>query len=382
MGAYSETNGLAAARVAAHQQRALLLAGKDPKTERQKAQAARQAETRGAVTFKQVAKDFLADPVNRATLDRRAKKAKAKAGKAGGSVHQWEQTLSEYVHPKIGAKRIGDVNRRDVLDVLEPIWHTKSVTASRIRGRIERILDWAAIRELRSGENPARLRLLGLPSLRALKRDSHFAAIPPEQFAAFMKALRAREGLSPRALEFGCLTMARPGEVLSMRWNEVDPTTKTWTIPAEKMKAGVAHRVPLSPAAFALLKKLPTFAGFDSKALVFSLGAKEMSENTLGAVIKRMHAAEVAAGRRGWIDPTQHTADGTPKVATAHGTMRSTTSDLLGSVAGGSWPSDLLDRVLSHVEKSKSKKAYQRSDKLAERRPVMARLAELAAGKK
>src|SRR5262249_47698110 len=144
---------------------------------------------------------------------------------------------------------------------IEPLWATKPETASRLRGRIEAVLDWAKARDFRAGENPARWR--GhldklLPARSKVRRVKHHPALPYSELPAFMADLRRRDGISARALEFLVLTAARTGEVIGARWSEVNLADATWTVPATRMKAGREHRVPLSPRALAILEDMPT----------------------------------------------------------------------------------------------------------------------------
>lgn len=383
LGAYGDTLDLRAARILAHQQRAVLLSGVDPKEERQKATAARLIESRGAVTFRKVAQDFIADQTKHRRWKKRAKNV------TKGSAHQWTQSLSDYAFPKIGALRIGDVTRAHVLDVLEPIWTKVPVVAKRVQERIEEILGWATVKDLRTGENPARWKgYLDkiLPSTHKIRNGSKFPRVSVNRFAAFMRHLRTCEGVSPRALEWSVLTMSRPGETLLMRRKDIDLKAKVWTIPAGKhtegLKTAEARRVPLSGAALAVLKKVPGFDKLAPGALVFEgQGGEPMSENTLKAVIVRMHEAEVKAGREGYTDPDQlHKETGEPRIATAHGTSRSTTRDILTERAHfEDW---LLEKCLGHTEDNKTRGSYQRGDVLVKQREVMEKLAAFANGRK
>lgn len=182
---------------------------------------------------------------------------------------QWRSTLAQYAAPVLGALPVSEIERRHVLAVLtQPVgdttlWLAKNETASRLRGRIERVLDWAAASGYRSGANPATWRghldaLLPAPG--KIQKTEHHRALPYADIPAFMAALRKREGTAARALEFAILTAARSGEVRETTWTEIDVGAGTWTIPADRMKAGREHRVPLSSAAMALLKKLPRLA--------------------------------------------------------------------------------------------------------------------------
>src|SRR5690606_20232299 len=186
-----------------------------------------------------------------------------------------------------------------VVDLLEPIWTTKTETASRVRGRIESVLAWATAAQLRTGDNPARWKgnldqLLAKPT--KIRKVKHHAAMPVDAMPAFMTALRDRDGMSARALEFLALTAARSGEVRGARWSEIDLDGALWTVPAERMKAGKEHRVPLSAPAVKLLRALPRMAGTD---LVFPAPrGGELSDMALSAVMRRMKVDAVPHGLR------------------------------------------------------------------------------------
>jgi integrase len=235
----------------------------------------------------------------------------------------------------------------DVLAVLKPIWTTKSETASRVRGRIEKVLDAAKAKGFREGENPARWRghldhLLPRPSKLA---RGHHAAMPYEDVPAFIAQLREREASSALALELCTLTAARSGEILGMRWSEVDLNRKIWTVPANRMKAGREHRVPLSPRAIVILRQLEKLK---TGEFVFPGQArnKPLSNMAMEMVLRRMK-----------IDD-----------ATVHG-FRSSFRDWAGNVS--SFPRELIETALAHVIGDKAEQAYRRSDALEKRRKLM-----------
>jgi integrase len=236
----THTITLAAARERARACREMLLDGRDPIVERQE----RKAAGAKVVTFAEAVERYVAS--NRA---------------AWGAEHakDWNGSVATYVLPVLGAVPVHAVDTALVLKVLEPVWQVKTVTATRVRGRIESILDWAKARGYRTGENPARWdghldQILPAPTKVATVK--HHAALPYADVGAFMSKLRARAGVAARTLEFVVLTAARLGEALGAEWDEVDLRTGTWTIPGNRMKGGREHRVPLSPAAAALLKQM------------------------------------------------------------------------------------------------------------------------------
>jgi integrase len=259
---------------------------------------------------------------------------------------QWKSTLESYAAP-LRAKPVDTIGTDDVLAVLKPIWTTKAETASRVRGRIEKVLDAAKAKGFRDGGNPARWRghldhLLPRPSKLA---RGHHAAMPYEDVAAFIAKLRKREATSALALELCILTAARSGEILGMRWSEIDLDKKVWTVPADRMKAGREHRVPLSPRAIAILRQLE-----EPKAgeFVFPGQArkKPLSNMAMEMVLRRMKIEE----------------------ATVHG-FRSSFRDWAGNVS--SFPREIVETALAHVIGDKAEQAYRRSDALEKRCKLM-----------
>jgi integrase len=259
---------------------------------------------------------------------------------------QWKSTLDTYGAP-LRAKPVDTIATDDVLAVLKPIWMIKAETASRVRGRIEKVLDAAKARGFRSGENPARWRghldhLLSRPS--KLSRGHH-AAMPYEEVANFIAKLQTREATAALALEVCILTAARSGEILGMRWSEVDLKQKIWTVPATRMKAGREHRVPLSSRATAILQQLEKMKIND---FVFPGQArgKPLSNMALEMMLRRMKVND----------------------ATVHG-FRSSFRDWAGNVSN--FPRELIETALAHVIGDKAEQAYRRSDALEKRRKLM-----------
>jgi integrase len=233
------------ARALAHEARRLVKSGIDPVDARkvQKRQQAVQAAT--TLSFAECARQLIRshEPGWRNPKHRQ----------------QWHNTLETYAFPIFGDLPVDSIETGLVLQAIEPIWTTKTETASRLRGRVEAVLDWAKARGYRSGENPARWRghLANLlPKKEKVRRVKHHAALPYEDVGAFMKALREQDGVAARGLEFLILTAARPGEVVGARWEEIDLDKAVWSIAAERMKSGSEHRVPLSPSAVAVLQRM------------------------------------------------------------------------------------------------------------------------------
>jgi integrase len=259
---------------------------------------------------------------------------------------QWVRTINTYANPVIGELPVATVDTSLVLRVLEPIWKTKTETATRLRSRLERVLAWATVRELRTGDNPARWhnhldQLLAAPS--KAKRVVHHPALSYAEVPAFLIDLRSLEGVASRALEFTILTAARTGEVIGARWREFDLDAKLWIIPKERMKAGKEHRVPLSPPVMALLKRLPEVGDF-----VFP-GQKEktpLSNMSMLTLLKRMERQDI----------------------TVHG-FRSSFRDW--AAESTNYPREVCELALAHGIEDKVEEAYRRGDLFEKRRKLM-----------
>jgi integrase len=277
---------------------------------------------------------------------------------------QWTNTLATYAFPRIGSLSVADIAVGDVMRVLEPIWKAKPETASRLRGRIETVIDWAIAREYRTAENPARWRgrlQQLLPAKTKIRRVEHHAALPWREVPAFMAALRGREAPAARALEFAILTAGRSGEVRGATWGEIDLDSATWTVPGTRMKAGRDHKVPLSPAALALLHRMLADrlalrrdrAKPADEAFVFPGGqaGKPLSENAAIALLRRMDRSDI----------------------TMHG-FRSTFRDW--AAESTAYPREVAEAALAHVNKDRVEAAYLRGDHLEKRRRLMAEWAE------
>ena len=244
LGGYTDLS-LAQARDKARAQRQLILQGIDPIEAKHELRAARLLESTKRMSFAQCVDGYL--------------DAHGDGWKNHKHRAQWRSTLQTYACPIIGEMNVATVDTGLVLQILEPIWKTKTETASRVRGRLESVLDWARVRGYRTGENPARWRghldkLLVKPS--KVTTVTHHAALPWREMGAFMADLRSQEGIGAAALEFAILTAARSGEVRGATWDEIDTRSRTWTISAGRMKAEKEHRVPLSDAAAAVLARM------------------------------------------------------------------------------------------------------------------------------
>jgi integrase len=323
LGPYPEI-GLADAREKAFDARRLIKRdGKDPITERGRAKMR---------TFRETAEALI--------------ESKRAGWRNPKHAKQWSSTLKTYVYPKLGELDVRVVDTDAVLDVLRPIWTSKTETASRVRQRIEAVLDYATAIRARTGDNPARWRgqldhLLPKPS--KVRTVKHHAALDWRQAPAFMAKLAKRKGIDARALEFAIMTAARSGEVRGARWREVDLEDAVWTVPPDRIKAGKEHRVPLTPAALAVLG-----ATGAPDELVFSSPSNPeapLSDMTLAAVLKRMG-----------VD------------VTVHG-FRSCFRDWAGETSAHG--REVIEAALAHRLKDKAEAAYARGDLFAKRRKLM-----------
>jgi integrase len=332
---------LAHARLIAADKRALIRAGVDPVEQRKTVKAERVAEVAAeakteVTTFSVAVEKFLED------REAGWKNAKHRA--------QWRMTLTEYAGKKLGKKPIADITTDDVLGVLRPIWFTIPETASRLRARIEALLDYARVKGWRTGENPARWRghlKATLPSPTQVRPVKHHAALPWPELPAFMADLRTREAAAARALEFAILTAARSGEVLGARWNEINLKSAVWTVPAERMKAKREHRVPLVPVAIALLRAmLPAADDKDSYVFPGQAAQRPLSIMALAMLLRRMKHGDV----------------------TAHG-FRSCFRDWAGETTPH--PREVVEQALAHRTGNAVEQAYARGDLFTKRRKLM-----------
>ena len=318
---------LADARKLADEQRALVRQGKNPKDER-KAESVLVAPTFGAFADEYVA--------SHAPKFRNAK-----------HLAQWRMTLGDTYCKAIRSKHIDKIETPDILAVLQPIWNKVPETAARLRGRLENILDAAKARGFRTGENPAAWRghlKTILPARQRLTRGHH-AALPYDQVPAFIAALRSRQSLAAVALQFCILTATRSGEVLGARWEEIDLDKKVWTIPAIRMKAGHAHRVPLSPQAVELLAALPRQQG-NPHVFPGNASGKPLSGMAMTMQLRRMKREDI----------------------TVHG-FRSSFRDWASEQT--SFPHETCEHALAHRISDKAEAAYRRGDQFEKRRLLM-----------
>jgi len=352
------TVGLALARDLALRQRQLRLQGVDPIEARRADRARGALDAAKAVTFKECAEKYMA-----------AHKAAWRNAKHAA---QWEATLATYAEPLIGALSVQAIDTALVMQVLEqeiagaagkssPLWTARPETASRLRGRIESVLDWAKVRGYREGENPARWR--GhldklLPARAKVRKVEHHAAIPHPELPELLTVIRAQEGTAARALEFAVLTAARTSEVIGARWGEVGMADKLWAIPAERMKGGREHRVPLAPRAVEILEEMKVersaLKGQEHPAAFIFSGRRmdePLSNMAFLMLLRRIGRSDL----------------------TVHG-FRSTFRDWAAERTN--FPSEVAEMALAHTVGDKVESAYRRGDLFERRRRIMAEWAK------
>lgn len=257
------------------------------------------------------------------TAARRCHAAREKEFRNAKHKRDWISSLERHVFPVIGRMQVAEIELPHILAVLEPIWETRTDTATRVRQRIESVLTWATVSGYRGGDNPARWRgnlKEVLPAPTKIAKVKHHRALPWQDMPGFMGRLREQDGMGARALEFVILTAARSGEVRLATWEEIDLSERVWTVPGERMKSGRTHRVPLSDDAVALLEKLPRFE--ESPYVFPAVRGGALSDNTLSAVCRRMGVDAVPHGFRSsfkdWARSRTRYADEVSELALAH----------------------------------------------------------------
>ncbi|MEO6824611.1 MAG: integrase arm-type DNA-binding domain-containing protein [Nitrosospira sp.] len=328
------TVSLAEARGAAVECRKLVLRKIDPIASRDADHAQQRLEAAKSVSFSECANAYI--------------KTHRSSWKNAKHADQWANTIKTYCGPVMGGLSVQTIDTALIMRVLEPIWTVKPETASRLRGRIESVLDWAVVSGYREGDNPARWR--GhldnlLPSLKKKSRVKHHPALPFEEMSGFMEELKAQEGVAARALEFLILTAARTGETIGAQWKEFDLTAMIWTIPAVRMKASMEHRIPLSKRAMEIVRALHMVKQSD---FVFP-GQKEgkpLTTMAMLALLKRMEKMNL----------------------TVHG-FRSSFRDWASECTN--FPRDVCEMALSHTIANQAEAAYRRGDLIDKRRSLM-----------
>ena len=343
-----ESLSLANARLKAFDLRRLILDGIDPLEQRIVKRAKTIELNNSSITFAKAAELCI--------------KGKRSEWRNAKHADQWVNTIATFVNPKIGEMRVDQINTSHIAKLLEqeikkksgevegPFWNARTETATRVRQRIEVIFDWCKAHEYIKGDNPARLKgALAhlLPKANKIQKKSHHPALPFEQIGEFMRELRSKSGFSVLALEFLILTATRTGEVLNAKWDEFDIENKVWTIPAERMKAGKAHRVPLSSRALEILEYLSEHRVNQSIFPSMRYNKESMSNMALIAIMKRMPAY------------SQYVPHG----------FRSTFRDWAAETTD--YPNETVELALAHTIKNKSEAAYRRQDQLEKRAKLM-----------
>ena len=318
-----------------------MAAGEDPRDHRDRQRRLVALKHAHSVTFEKAAEQYI-----------EANKAGWRNAKHGA---QWTATLKRYAYPVFGNSAVADVTVADVLKVLSPIWSTKPETASRLRGRIEAVLDYGKVHGWREGENPARWKgglEMTLPARGKVRRIKHHAAMPYAEVPTLLKTLTMAEGVAPLALRFVILTAVRTGEAIGAQWTEIDMTARLWTIPLDRMKAGREHRVPLSDQACEVLEHLPRMSEWVFPGRKAKTGLSNMS---LLQTLRRVDKGDV----------------------TTHG-FRSSFRDWAAEQTA--FPREVIESALAHTIGSQVELAYLRSDLLEKRRTLMAAWGRHCAG--
>lgn len=331
------------ARAEAAEKRTQLAGGADPIDERRRLELEKAVQAAKRVTFDDCADRYI--------------KAHRAGWRNAKHAQQWTNTLRTYVSPEFGKLPVQDVDEALILKVLEPLWTTKTETATRVRSRIEAVLDWATVRKYRLGENPARWRghldkLLMKP--RKVTPVRHHPALAYVKAPEFLAELRERSGVSPKALEFVILTACRVGEAVAAQWPEFDLEARTWTVPATRMKSKREHRVPLSGAAVAILEVMkPLRQRGDYVFPGWRIG-RHLTDAAVLKVLRDMGRDDL----------------------TTHG-FRSTFRDWCSERT--SYPREVAEAALAHVVGDKTEAAYRRGDLFEKRRRLMGEWARFLA---
>lgn len=338
LGPYPQVS-LQDARDKANLLRADIRSGREPVTPRAH-RATQLAETGKEKTFQWCASEYI--------------RSKSVEWKNMKHRQQWENTLETYAMPQLGRLFVSKIDLPHILACIEPIWGEKNETANRVRGRIESVLDWATVHKYRSGDNPARFK--GhldkvLPARSRIRTVKHHEALHIDETPAFFKLLGSKNGYAARAFEFLILTAVRSQEALKAEWSEIDLQSRQWTIPAQRMKMREEHRIPLSPQAIDLLKKLPRMG--DSPLLFPGTRGQPLSDMALTQFMRRQKLTAVPHG------------------------FRSTFRDWVSERTD--FPSEIAEKALAHKIANKVVAAYQRGDMFEKRRKMMDQWANFCA---
>ena len=338
------------ARDKARHLRSLIAQGVDPLEQRREEKLALKRQQSRSKNFSEVSSLYIE------SIASQWKNRKSRA--------QWESSLAAYVLPHIGEIDCAHIDTADVMSVLDPIWQSKTETASRIRGRIEKILAYAKTRGFRSGENPARYKDhldTMLPSPEKLKTKTSHPALDYRQLPYFMAALQKIDSTAARCLEFMILTATRQGETRGLTWSELKIAEKLWIIPAARMKVNKEHVVPLTGRCIEILEKIGKRN--ESSYVFAAVRGGKLSDATVGKLVKTLHETEVDCGGVGFIDERQHR-----RVIVPHG-FRSTFRDW--AAERSSYPREVIEHCLAHQLRDRAEAAYQRGSILPKRIELM-----------
>lgn len=353
-----------AARDKARQAREMLEAGIDPIAEKKATQAALIAAARRGMTFAEAWEKFAAQKIKEFSTEKYRK--------------QWQRTVELYALPDLGKMAVQEIGLQDVLRVLTPLWDEKNVTAVKVRERVEKVLAWATVQGFRTGDNPARWRGnldMVLPAPSKVAGGENYPALQLDDVGGWWQALRERNGMGAKALAFQAMTATRSGAIRFATWDEIDLAANVWTIQpgrkASKIPASEkAKRIPLTDEMVALLKALPRLDG--SNLVFWAPRGGELSDATLGKMMRVIHEADQKSGGKGFVDAK------TGEQAVPHG-LRSTFRTWIAERT--SFDGDLAEVALFHKVGSKVAQAYNRADQVEKRRGMMAAWGDFLAGK-
>ena len=344
-----------AARDKAREAKAKLEAGIDPIAERKATQAALIASQRRGMTFAEAWEKYAAEKIKEFSTERyRA---------------QWQRTVEIYALPDLGGMAVQDIGLQDVLRVLKPLWDEKTVTAVKVRERLEKVLAYATVQGYRSGDNPARWKGnldMMLPAPGKVSGAENYPAVQLDDVARWWKALQARDGMGAKALAFQAMTATRSGAIRFATWDEIDLAAKVWTIQPGRKSSKIpasesAKRIPLTDNMVALLQSLPRLEG--SNLVFWAPRGGALSDATMGKVMRMIHEADQKAGGKGFADAK------TGEQAVPHG-LRSAFRTFIAERT--TFDGDLAEVALFHKVGSKVAQAYNRADQIERRRAMMA----------
>lgn len=353
-----------AARDKAREVKAKLEAGIDPIAERKAAQAALMAAARRGMTFGEALDRYAAEKVKEFSSEKYRV--------------QWKAMIEKHALPELGKMAVQDIELQDVLRVLQPLWDTRTETASKLRQRVEAVLSWATVQGYRKGDNPARwegnLKMV-LPAPSKVSGGRNYPALQLDDVARWWAALQGREGMGAQALAFQAMTATRSGAIRFATWSEIDLKAKVWTIQPGRKSSKIPasdkpKRIPLTDDMVALLAALPRMKGND---LVFwAPRGGALSDATLGKVMRSLHDADVKAGGKGFVDAA------TGEQAVPHG-LRSAFRTWVAERTG--FDGDMAEVALFHKVGSKVAQAYNRADQIERRRAMMGAWCDFLSGR-